>query len=79
MIKLKTHSRTQKMWETLILSEPRKAANLEDFLRLLQDRIRVQESVSMSDRKPSLKVYVRTKSPPRKKLPSVAALHAETR
>ncbi|KRX86650.1 hypothetical protein T4E_11663 [Trichinella pseudospiralis] len=80
IFKLKMHSRARKRWETLILSEPSKAANLvEDFLRFLQDGIRVQESVSMSDRKPSSNVTVRTKSPPRKKLPSVAAHHAETR
>ncbi|KRY81542.1 hypothetical protein T4D_12245, partial [Trichinella pseudospiralis] len=79
IFKLKTHSRTRKRWETLILSEPLKAANLEDFLRFLQDGIRVQESVSMGDRKPSSNVTVRTNSPPRNKLPSVAALHAETR
>ncbi|KRY23929.1 hypothetical protein T12_6779 [Trichinella patagoniensis] len=79
IFKLKTHSSTRKRWETLILSEPSKAANLEDFLRFLQDGIRVQESVSMRDRKPSSNVTIRTKSPPRKKLSSVAALHAETR
>ncbi|KAL1226652.1 CCHC-type zinc finger nucleic acid binding protein [Trichinella spiralis] len=79
IFKLKTHLSTRKRWETLILSEPSKAANLEDFLRFLQDGIRVQESVSMSDRKPSSDVTIRTKSPPRKKLPSVAALHTEIR
>ncbi|KRZ47850.1 Transposon Tf2-6 polyprotein, partial [Trichinella nativa] len=79
IFKLKTHLSTRKRWETLILSEPSKAANLEDFLRFLQDGIRVQESVSMSDRKPSSDVTKRTTSPPREKLPSVAALHAEIR
>ncbi|KRX54552.1 hypothetical protein T06_2959, partial [Trichinella sp. T6] len=79
IFKLKTHLSTRKRWETLILSEPSKAANLEDFLRFLQDGIRVQESVSMSDRKPSSDVTKRTPSPPREKLPSVAALHAEIR
>ncbi|KRX92956.1 hypothetical protein T4E_9483 [Trichinella pseudospiralis] len=42
-------------------------------------RERVQESVSMSDRKPSSNVTVRMKSPSRKNLPSLAALHSETR
>ncbi|KRZ81939.1 hypothetical protein T08_9665 [Trichinella sp. T8] len=79
IFKLKTHLSTRKRWETLILSEPSKAANLEDFLRFLQDGIRVQESVSMSDREPSSNVTIRTKRKLRKKLPSVAALHAETR
>ncbi|KRZ33774.1 40S ribosomal protein S3a, partial [Trichinella pseudospiralis] len=40
---------------------------------------RLQDSVSMSDREPSSDVTVRMKSPPRKKLLSVAAIHAETR
>ncbi|KRX81644.1 hypothetical protein T06_8205, partial [Trichinella sp. T6] len=45
----------------------------------LSTRKRVEESVSMSDRKPSSNVIIRAKSPPRKKLLSVGALHAETR
>ncbi|KAL1242540.1 Tetratricopeptide repeat protein 21B [Trichinella spiralis] len=41
---------------------------------------KVEESVSMDDHKPSSNVtFIRRKSPPRNRLPSVAALHAETR
>ncbi|KRX26308.1 hypothetical protein T07_2007 [Trichinella nelsoni] len=80
IFKLKVHVSTRKKWETLIFFEPSKASNLEAFLRFLEDIIRVEESVSMDDHKLSSNVtFIRRKSPPRNRLPSVAALHAETR
>ncbi|KRY15519.1 Anaphase-promoting complex subunit 10, partial [Trichinella patagoniensis] len=43
-------------------------------------KLKVEESVSMDDHKPSSNVtFIRRKSPPRNRLPSVAALHAEPR
>ncbi|KRZ91048.1 Anaphase-promoting complex subunit 10, partial [Trichinella sp. T8] len=43
-------------------------------------KLKVEELVSMDDHKPSSNVtFMKRKSPPRNRLPSVAALHAETR
>ncbi|KRZ77869.1 hypothetical protein T10_10374 [Trichinella papuae] len=80
IFKLKIRLSTRKRWKALILFESSKASNLETFLRFLNDGIRVEESVSMNDHKSSSNVtFVRKKSPSRSILPSVTALHAETR
>ncbi|KRX33666.1 hypothetical protein T05_16002, partial [Trichinella murrelli] len=51
----------------------------EVLLEIFKLKTHLSTRKSMSERKPSSNVTIRAKSPPRKKLPSVAALHAETR
>ncbi|KRX95786.1 hypothetical protein T4E_2611 [Trichinella pseudospiralis] len=47
---------------------------------LILFKLKMEESISMIDDKPSSNVtFMRKKSPPRKRLPSAATLHAETR